>query len=80
MSETKKTIEAEAEEFKKKKRTPVRKVNKADESIRNEFAAAALSGLLAAARERVNADEAVEEAFRYADLMLLQLQKEKEAG
>lgn len=77
-----KTLEQEAKEFTAKKQpaTKTKAVKKSAEDQHNRvtYAAAALSGLLAASRDQreVNSEDVVKESFRYADLMQA---KEKEA-
>ena len=64
------TIEKEANDFIKTKEVTTKKVPKVGFSpIRAQLAASALSGLLASGG-RVRAEELVEEAYRYADLIL----------
>ena len=75
-------LEKEAEEFKTKKQpaqqkktAPKKAVGKTDD-IRDSFAAAALSGLLASGGDRIDPPTVVFESFRYADMMLEQRKKE----
>jgi len=65
---TAKSIEEEAKEFFEKNRKEVPDIN-SQVTLRNYFAGAALAGLLSAARYG-RAEEIVEEAYRYADLMV----------
>ena len=65
------SMEQEANDFIQTKRnTPEKKVSEVGLSpIRSQLAASALAGLLASSG-RTRAEELVEEAFRYADLIL----------
>lgn len=71
-----KSIEEEAKEFFEKNRKEVPDVN-SQVTLRNYFAGAALSGLLSVARYG-RAEDIVEEAYRYADLMIERSKETKE--
>ena len=73
---TAKSIEEEAKEFFEKNRKEVPELN-SQVTLRDYFAGAALSGLLSVARYG-RAEDIVEEAYRYADLMIERSKETKE--